>query len=352
MTAEQPRQEPPFAIQIELTLGCNLGCDFCGINGIGYQHAARGGGPGYKFMSPETATKVAAAIAEAGWNGRIEFARRGEPTMNPHAAEIVGIFRQWLPKASMLMLSNGGGLLPDPHGKIALLFAHGLNTLAVEDYDGVKLHQKVFAGLSSECRITLKGDGSFEVKSAMAAKPWVGYEYPRDPRGNPHTRRKPSERVLVSIQNIVEATRGSHSHVNNHGGYSGPLVDYPKPCSKPFREMSVNYDGIVTYCCINWGGEGRCGDLTRQSADEVWQSAEFGAVRRRLIRGQRDFLTCKGCDHRSERVALLPDKLGKQRATYPEPVAVADDLLLLSMSTGDAQPNKEYFKMKDEFQPK
>ena len=86
------KQEPPFAIQIELTEGCNLFCKFCGIRGI------RNKPHRYKFMSLEYSKNIAKQIRKANWQSRIEFAMHGEPTMNPRLLEIIKVHSKKLKK--------------------------------------------------------------------------------------------------------------------------------------------------------------------------------------------------------------------------------------------------------------
>ena len=329
--APKYKQDAPFCVQVELTLGCNLGCAFCGINGIGYQK----GKSGFKYMTPETAYKVAKSIADSGWNSRIEFARRGEPTLNPDMVNIVGIFRRMLPKASIMMTANGGGLLQGlgPRKKIPALFDAGLNTLALDDYEPLKLVTKIVGKLDS----TLLRENNI-----------TRYNYPEDPRGNPHKRRKPNDRHLVIIQDIKVATTGTHATINNHGGYAGPARHYDKPCAKPFREFSVNWDGTVNHCCIAWAGEMVCGNVAEERADKIWNNDRFFAVRQKLIRGQRDFGTCKGCDHPSYRVGLLPDKYGKDKDAYPPPNKKTDKILAEMEAEGyQIKPAPVFFKNKE-----
>ena len=91
-----PKQEAPFCVQVELTLGCNLNCSFCGIGGIGFGNQKKG----LKVMTTAVAEEAAHRLQAIGWNSRIEFARRGEPTLNPHMHEIIAIFREYLPESS------------------------------------------------------------------------------------------------------------------------------------------------------------------------------------------------------------------------------------------------------------
>lgn len=287
------KQEAPFCVQVELTLGCNLHCSFCGLQGV--QDTPMHGN---RYMSLETAERVAQQIAKSGWTARIEFARRGEPTLNPNRNEIISIFRRWLPRNQLMMTTNGGGLLK---GGILEncrdLFNAGLNILAVDDYKTSKLGDKIRAEFA-EGGITGVG-----VR-----------EYPRDKEGNPHRRYPMRNKMISFLEDIERAGTGTHAKINNHAGHGAPLdLSYQRPCTKPFREMSINWDGSVDVCCIDWISEYRVGSLTELTLDQIWQHPRFHAARQLLITGDRKALRpCLGCDHPSMRVGLLPDKLGKQ----------------------------------------
>lgn len=297
------RQEPPFAVQIELSEGCNLRCSFCGINGIRTKEKT------YKFMTVKTAEVIASQMAKEGWTARVEFAMHGEPTMNPNAAAIVAVFRKHLPKASMLMLTNGGGLLPDPVTKIGALMDAGLNTLGMDEYQEVKLVVKILEG----------------VAKSPGGMPWTFYTYPDQPEGNPHVRQAPSKRRVVHIRPIDLSTNGTHASLNNHAGAGAPASDraHGKACAKPFRELSFRWDGSVAVCCNDWRGELACGNIVKDGLQAIWNGPVMDAARRRLISGDRDFGPCKGCDALSYRIGLLPDKMGKERMPKPTPTTNA-----------------------------
>lgn len=297
------KQEPPFAVQIELSEGCNLRCAFCGVNGI--RTAERT----YKFMTLKTADAIARQMAEAGWNSRIEFAMHGEPTMNPQAANIVAIFREYLPKASMLMLSNGGGLVDNPVKKISDLFYAGLNTLGLDEYQNVKLVPKILD------------------KVHAAGVAWDFYVYPDQPSGNPHARQSPSTRRLVHIRPIDLNDHGTHAALNNHAGSGAPKSNAAqgKPCAKPFRELSFRWDGSTAVCCNDWRGELATGSIHKEGLEGIWHGPVIDAARRRLIHGYRDFGPCAGCDALSYRTGLLPDKYGRE--TLPRPTRQTDAIL-------------------------
>lgn len=320
-------QDPPFAIQVEATEGCNLRCTFCGLNGI------RGKENNFKFMTLETAQKIASGLASAGWSSRIEFAMHGEPTMNPELPEIIRIFRENLPNNNIMLTCNGGGLLQDSVQKISDLFKAGLNTLALDEYQTIKIVPKIMARLSQyvDYDVEVPHSSGFEMDD-MNIKMFI---YPLShPLGNPHQRRPIKEKRLIWIKPIDLNIKGTHATLNNHAGAGSPKNDRAagKRCAKPFREMSFRWDGSVAICCNDWRGELPIESIHNMTPLVIWNHSVMQSARHKLYAGERDFGPCKGCDAISYRTGLLPDKFGKVK--LPEPSAVDEAILKAAIQKG------------------
>jgi MoaA/NifB/PqqE/SkfB family radical SAM enzyme len=274
-------QEPPFCLQVELTEGCPLRCSYCGINAI------HGKKRFYKFMTVDLAEIIANKLSKSGWNCRVEFAMHGEPTMNPNRNHIVSIFRKYLPEHHLTMLSNGIGLCKgDIKGNVTALFEAGLNCLAIEEYEHCSAHKIIKRHFDKYI------------------------SYPNNPAGNPHKRIK-KER-LIFMEDIKFSSKGTHSELCNHCGDGGPL-DFSRqkePCAKPFREMGICWDGVVPSCCNDFQRRIIIGMIQDSSFEEIWQSRVFQLIRKKLYHGERSFVPCLGCNYRSYRNGLLPDKKG------------------------------------------
>jgi len=288
------KQDAPFTVLIELTEGCSFYCEFCGIRGI------RKGPGDFKHMSMALAKKIAQQIKAAGWEPRVEFAMRGEPTMNKNYKKIVHIFRKALPNTSMMMTTNGTGLLlgDGPVQNIKDLFDAGLNVLALDNYIAYP------TGKTITGKIKDKFDIRYYPEQGQAA--------------SPHQRRRANEHLVTIIKDISLGKVGTR-HLNCHCGCASPL-DYTmagKRCARVFRELVVWRDGTVPICCNEWRGEYCCGNVRNQSLDNIWQGQRFQAARQKLFHGQRNFKPCLGCNSRSFRVGLLPDKFGKQTVKRP-----------------------------------
>jgi MoaA/NifB/PqqE/SkfB family radical SAM enzyme len=311
------KQPPPYCIQLEFTEGCNLACSFCGIasirdNGANGPENIRGknshpykflrGYPGWNNWGTASviANKIKQAVEEHKWNPRIEMAMHGEPTMNPEYRDIVALLRKTLPKTHLQMTTNGGGLLKgDLSQNINALMDAGLNVLLLDNYEGIKICDKVIA--------TYKG-------------PHPLLHYPMDKKANPHRRRKSTDHDIVVTQDISTASKGNHATVNNHAGSAYPKNDRAqgRRCAKVFREISVRWDGNIAICCNDWPGFYRCGSVfSGSSLEDIWQNGAFRAARKKLYHGQRDFGPCNGCDALSYRPGLLPDMKGKEEYEPP-----------------------------------
>lgn len=305
------KQEAPYAIQLEAAEGCNLRCTFCGLNGI------RGKDNDYKFMSVATITQIAKDIRNAGWRSRIEFAMHGEPTMHPDLAGLFRILRQYLPHNQIMLTTNGGGLLKggDIVGNVQRLFDAGLTVLGLDDYQHAKIVPKIRA------------------KRAELEAIAPCYDYPEEAEASLH--KNDGKRRIVFVQAIDFAVSGNHSKLSNHAGAAAPknFSMKDKRCAKPFRELSVRWDGSIALCCEDWRGEYVIRTPEEQvSLSTSWQSDAFNAARQKLLHYERDFGVCNGCTSKSYRTGLLPDKFGKE--TLPAPDAATAGIIAAALARG------------------
>lgn len=282
-------QDPPNSIKIELTQGCNLKCPFCPISTGIYK--------GFEFMSIETAEVLSDGIKEAGWNSRIDYSMRGEPTLNPNWKKITKILRDNLERNSILMLTNGAGLMygKGPVENIKDGFGSGLSVIGIERYQNSKIWKRIL--------------NEIEGKFTVEFYPESGAE------ANPHRRYPWGENKVVFIEDISVATSGTHNTIANMAGAVGEKVKEPikERCVRPFREFIVYHNGKVPICCLQWKEVLIMGNIRKESMVDIWNSDKFDEVRRRLYWEDRNFPPCDVCDSPGGyRKGLLPDRMGKR----------------------------------------
>lgn len=295
-------QIPPLSIQIELTEGCNLGCNFCGLRGM-----RKDGREPWRFMKEETAKRIADEIVRMGWGSRLIFSMHGEPTLNPFGLNIIRMFRKKLPNSVFSIMSNGYGIV------------HNLATNEVRTREEIVsvIHKYRRAGMNDLILdyYSKKGDAAtvYDIVSKIDE-----FTFETLSSGVKLYSSNPNKfRILF---NPPIQTKGAiNRHLCNHCGAAAPLdFSYQgKRCARPFREMTFRYDGSVALCCNDFRGEYPIGNIMKKDIDALWQHKRFKAARILLFAGERSFKPCYGCNALSHRVGLLPDRMGK--FTMPKP---------------------------------
>lgn len=313
------KQNPPYCVSVCLSTGCNLHCDFCGINSTQLNGADK-----KSFMTVSTATKIAKGIAEAGWNSRIEFGAYGESTLNPNWKEIISIFRKYNPKNQIMILTNGGPLLVgNPTENILDFFRAGGTKMGLEHYKHVKIFEKIMKKLDKK---KIKAEGINILN------------YPEDKEGNPHL--KDNKKALIFVTDLTDNSNGTHSTIINMAGSAGSLSDkrMEQRCAHPFRKIIFRSTGEVPICCNDWMGEYKVGNINEEpDIEKIWQSKEFHVARKFMYHGMRKELRpCYGCDAMTYRNGLLPD--GKGKAKLPKPNKADKDFVKEVTGKGPSLP--------------
>jgi radical SAM protein with 4Fe4S-binding SPASM domain len=82
-------------------------------------------------------------------------------------------------------------------------------------------------------------------------------------------------------------------------------------CPYIFYGYSVNADGLVSSCFLDWGRKLVIGDVRRQSMKEIWNSAAMNALRLQHLEGRRrENGVCGNCGQLSH---CLPDNIDAHR---------------------------------------
>jgi len=71
-----------------------------------------------------------------------------------------------------------------------------------------------------------------------------------------------------------------------------------KICSIPFRTLSVNFNGEVSICCVDWAMQTIVGDVTKESLKDIWNGERLKEFRLTHLRGGRYSIPpCANCQH-------------------------------------------------------
>lgn len=298
MKQSKVRHTSPHSFQIEITEGCCLECNFCGVWKI-HQYRKSRHEQRFRYMSIPFAQKLSQAIKQ--WLGdttrrHIEFELHGEPLLNPCVVDIISIFRKALPKSYLIITTNTLPILNKFESSVNALFKAGLNCLLCDAY----------GEFSGQIHTT--------ILKYIQANPSVGYhdvfrENFNIFAGQHILRVQPSSLILfqddltrhpkVVTKPLHNQSGDVHPQKGAELGLCLPSSPLKKQCVYPFRQFCIHYDGVVSPCCAgDWMRQGAIGKFPEESLQTIWNGDLLNVTRALLRRGERKYLIpCKTCSY-------------------------------------------------------
>jgi hypothetical protein len=262
---------PQFGrVSLETTGRCTRRCVFCPMHDNTSKKLNQ--------MPQAMFDAVVDQLVAMSFVGAVHMMNSNEPLTDPDIVSRVARVREALPRACIIMVSNGD-LLRD-HEHVAELFQAGLNALNVDCYDA-RAYARV-RGISQE---TLQHDATISCESSIS---WG----------------KLSARARVF--SVVDASDVMKLYPLGMHSWVDPKVEarlralgmlrrkWPKFCARPHRHLVVRHDGSVPLCCvissmIDAEPVGDWRDLLG-----AWNSGRMQRYRWLLQQGRREG-QCTGC---------------------------------------------------------
>lgn len=238
-------------VSIQTKTGCNYSCPFCPGNKPG--RGLYGGAPPGAEMDPAILKDIAGQLSRSGFRGRISPDLLNEPLMDERLVEFVSILKRGCPRAFLFIQTNGSLL---DRSLIMELIDAGMDEIYVNDY--------------TEGHVVL---------DRLASMPLgKGYRAHITPEG-----RSFKERLSNRAGNV--------------GIYPVPGEPLRIPCIKPFRQISIAYDGKAILCCQDWQFSQVMGDLSGETLLGIWAGEKYVRVRNGLLNSDRaNNALCARCD--------------------------------------------------------
>jgi len=69
-------------------------------------------------------------------------------------------------------------------------------------------------------------------------------------------------------------------------------------CPEPFKTLSINFNGDVSICCVDWSMATTVGNVKNESLPDIWNGQRIRDFRKTHIEGQRNKLkACSNCQY-------------------------------------------------------
>ena len=93
-------------------------------------------------------------------------------------------------------------------------------------------------------------------------------------------------------------------------GCQGGEKTNQKICPQPFYSLSINFNGLVSVCCVDWSWGTIVGDVKGESLVSIWNGEKMKQFRITHLRGEKNKLKpCANC-HYSEILQPIKNLVG------------------------------------------
>ncbi len=285
MRPEEIVTDFPSRINIEPTNKCNLRCSMCPRKD---QTRAEG------EIDAALVSKLADEISRHA-PAEVRLHKDGEPLLAPHIFDFIEDIKIRAPSTLLNMDTNALKLDEEKAEKLldsrldVLLFS--VNAATADTYKKVR-------GSSKYDQVIANIERFLELRAER------GYVWPGI---------KVQLIVMTDTRNEIGLFKEQWGDKEvdvllipaiNWGGHRpevGSLMELPLrryPCTFLFNSFSINWDGKVSFCNVDFDHMGIIGDVNQQSIEEVWKSPEFESYRMLHKQGRWDEIDlCRDCNY-------------------------------------------------------
>lgn len=236
----------PSQIEFNLIAACTRRCSFCPVSNEGYYKKLYGSD---KIFDSSKYKELIDELAIYNYSQMISFSGFCEPLLYPELGDIISYTRLFLPRSSILVVTNGDLLTKS---KVENLIKSGCNTISISVYE--EKNEEFFYNLKEH----YKNDINI---------------FPR-------------RRFFNGSDNgIIYSNRTDSANT-----FSGQ-------CFYPFYSIMIDVSGEVRPCTHDAFGQINLGSVLYQSIFDIWTSDSFNNLRRQLSAGDRSAINaCSHCN--------------------------------------------------------
>lgn len=314
----------PISMYIETTNRCNIRCTYCPLSLDKYSKTVGG----FKTMSLDVFEKIARDIAENGPLKVLRFYLMGEPLVNPKLPEMISIASTMKLSERIELTSNG--FLLDENKSIALINS-GLDYLriSVSSVDPER-HKRVTQSNYAVSKLYDNIQNFRRLRDSLSTKKPFLYVKMLDSLD-----KKENEKFIEMYESIADEVLLEQPM--NWDGYDGEdllestyndqaknlkgLYPYKKTvCPFPFYTLTINVDGDVTVCCVDWNKDTAVGNIHENSLKRIWNGEKMKNFLKMQISGARNNNpSCSNCQF----LYTTPDNIDDMEPTLVDSIIKA-----------------------------
>ena len=291
--------ETPFVVFVDPSDACNFKCRFCPTSDRDLMKAV---GRPWKQLPFELFTKIADDMAR--FPSQVEVLRLykdGEPLLNKRLVDMIKYAKD-VGASKRIDTTTNAALLTKEKGK-ALADA-GLDRINISLYGVTNEHYKNFSGVKLEFERVLANVRDFyEVRGNCEMLVKISGDTLTSEEKQMFLDHFGDHTDKIYIEHIMSCwpefeLRGLD--VNSEKGIYGQDIKEVNACAYPFYSFSINSDGRVSVCFLDWSRKMIVGDVKEQSVQEIWNGTKMRSYRKMFLEGNRKkHQTCGNCGQMS-----------------------------------------------------
>jgi radical SAM protein with 4Fe4S-binding SPASM domain len=303
----------PFVIFVDPSSACNFDCPFCPT---GHRDLIKETGRFQGVMKLEVFEKIINDLSNFPSPIKVlRLYKDGEPFINKNLAKMISYAKRSGYIDYVDTTTNGSLFSKERLGEIILagidkinISVDGLNNQQYKQFTGFDFDFVTFVenvkwlyANKGACEIVIKIPG--DILSEHQKQEFL------DIFGNYCDR--------IFIENFApcwpEFDVEAHTGVKITEGIYQQSISDTEICPYIFYSMSVNADGLVSSCFLDWSRKLIIGDVNTESVSQIWNGNKMNALRLQHLQGERKKNpVCGSCGQLTH---CLPDNVDKHRVT-------------------------------------
>ncbi len=285
--------DTPYSVHIDICSVCNFKCSFCFQSN---PEAMKSKGYKYGFMSLDLFKKITDDLTQFKHKIRkVKIGLHGEPTLHPELPKMISYMKSKNVTEIIELFTNASLLNPKLNKEIidagldrVNMSIEGLTSEKYKEVTGATVDMKKFIEniknlyeIRKDCKIYIK---VVDINFSQEDKDKFYNMF-----GN------------ICDEMFVEHVVPQWAEINKFDvdttGMYGQKVDrYKEVCPFPFMYLHFNFDGTTSPCTLDWGKQVLIGDVSKESAVEIWQGKKLKYLQIKMLEKKRDGIPfCNKC---------------------------------------------------------
>ncbi|MFB2551942.1 radical SAM/SPASM domain-containing protein [Ensifer soli] len=286
----------PISMQIDPASLCNFKCSFCPT---GDPHLIKASGRGQMFMKLDLFQKIMDDVGKFERPLKVlKLFKDGEPMLNPNFIEMVKAAKRVGKVERVETTSNGSKIAPGFSEKLVesgidrvVLSIEGVTSERYLKFARVKFDFDAFVEKVRHL-YSIRGDMKLHVKTVAQNLDYtIGEDRMFFDTFGPISDGIFIENTVASWPSFAVAD-AVHKDIDAYGRQTV----HKEICPYLFYSLSINADGIVSPCCVDWNRELAIGDLKTDSIMDIWHGEKLRELRHaHVFGGLSSVSSCSSC---------------------------------------------------------